>query len=391
VLVGQLRDYLAAGWKRSNGNEADAELIPALTTNHPLQAFSQRYFDGSDDGRVFTYASEWQRAHQPPSADDAPLPAWQAEAAIDLRLLQRFLRSPAKTFYAMRLGVHFDALDDTAADREPFALDGLQCHLATDALLRTAIATGTAALVPAAQRLREQGDLPPGSFGTLALAPIAQAAHDACSAWHVLDARWPHAAGMRELQHEAHGLRIEDWLGDLRDDGAGGHVRLTATASALVKNQAVCHDKLLDAWVTHLLANANALRLHSHIVGPDATLTLPALASDTARAHLDELCAALRAGMQSPLPIARKTAFAWLRVEAANREAAADKQKDPAQAARQSYDHASHQHGHGEVDDDACLQREWPNFDALHRAGFQDWLHLYRPLLVAKHNAGDAA
>lgn len=388
VLVGQLRDYLAAGWRCAG----DASLPDALTTHYPLQAFSQRYFDASADPRLFTYAREWQRARQSvPLGDAAPLPAWQPEAALDLGLLQRFLRSPAKTFYATRLGVRFDMLDDADTEHEAFALDGLERHQATDALLRTAMDAGTDALPYAAQRLREQGGLPPGSFGTLALEPVEQAAHAAGSAWRALDARWPYAAGMRELGHEAHGLRIEDWLDDLRDDGEGGHVRLLATASTLAKDGAVRHDKLLDAWVAHLLANAHALRLTSHLVGPDTTLTLPPLAAGEAAALLDELLAALRAGMQSPLPIARRTAFAWLRVEAANRNLADDKRKHPASAARQSYDRAGHQHGRGEVEDDICLQREWPDFDALHAAGFEQWLHLYRPLLSAARNDGGAA
>ena len=388
VLVGQLRDYLAAGWRCAD----DASLLAALTTDYPLQAFSQRYFDADGDARLFTYAGEWQRARQSaPYGDDAPLSAWEPEATLDLGLLQRFLKSPARTFYAERLGVRFDELDDADAEHEAFALGGLERHHVTDTLLRTAIATGTDALPSAAQRLREQGGLPPGSFGTLALEPVEQAAHDAGSAWHALDARWPDAAGMRELRHEAHGLCIEDWLGDLRDDGEGGHVRLVPTASTLAKDGIVRHDKLLDAWVVHLFANAKALRLASWIIGPDATLTLPPLAAAEATVCLDELCAALRAGMQSPLPVARKTAFAWLQVEAANRDAAPEKQKDPAIAARRRYDHAEHEHGRGEVDEDACLAREWPTFDALLAAGFEGWLPLYRPLLGAVRNKEDAA
>ncbi|BFI96513.1 MAG: exodeoxyribonuclease V subunit gamma [Rhodanobacter sp.] len=388
VLVGQLRDYLAAGWRCADA----ADLLAALTTEYPLQAFSPSYFDAASDPRLFTYAAEWQRARQPASrSDDAPLPAWQPEGSIDLGLLQRFLRSPAKTFYAERLGVRFDEHDDADAEHETFALDGLERHQATDALLRSVLAAGTGALASAAQRLREQGGLPPGTFGMLALQPIEQAAGAAGHAWRALDARWPHAADVRELRHEAHGLCIEDWLGDLREDGAGGHARVLATASTLAKDGLMRHDKLLDAWVAHLLANANALQLASHVVGPDTTLTLPALTVDEAAAHLDALCAALHAGMQSPLPIARRTAFAWLRVETANRDAAPDKQKDPAHAAGQSYDHAEHRHGHGEVDDDACLQREWPDFDTLHRAGFERWLHLYRPLLTATCSDGGNA
>ena len=406
VLVGQLRDYLAAGWKKGEqshfprhdetGKEpkpkSDSDPLSLLTTHYPLQAFSQRYFDAAGDPHLFTYAGEWQRARQSaPRSDEAPLPAWQPAAALDLGLLQRFLKAPARTFYAERLGVRFDTLDDADAEHEAFALGGLDRHQATDALLRTAIASGTDALPAAAQRLREQGSLPPGSFGTLVLEPVEQAAHEAGRAWRALDARWPHAIGMRELRHEAHGLRIEDWLGDLRDDGADGHVRLVATASVLAKDGVVHHDKLLDAWVTHLLANANALRLTSHIVGPDTTLMLPPLAAATAATHLDELCAALRAGMQSPLPIARRTAFAWLRIEAANRDAAPEKQKDPADAARQRYDHTDHRHGRGEVDDDACLARTWRDFDALCGAGFEHWLHLYRPLLEAARKDEDTA
>ena len=388
VLVGQLRDYLAAGWRCAD----DADLLAALTTDYPLQAFSPRYFDDASDARLFTYAREWQRARRAAvSGEDASLPAWQAEGALDLGLLQRFLRSPARTFYATRLGVRFESLDEADPEHEAFALDGLERYQATDALLRTALAAGTEALDTAAQRLREQGGLPPGSFGALALQPIEQAARATGSAWRVLDARWPHSVGVRELRYETHGLCIEDWLGELRDDGAGGHVRLLATASALTKDGVVRHDKLLDAWLAHLLANAHALRLSSHVVGPDAVVSLPSLAADEAAAHLDALCAALRVGMQSPLPIARRTAFAWLRVEAANEGAAPEKQKDPAHAARQSYDRTPYQHGRGEVEDDICLQREWPDFDALHRAGFEDWLHLYRPLLRAARIDEDAA
>jgi len=391
VLVGQLRDYLAAGWRRADDDAHDAasaeKLLAALTTDYPLQAFSQRYFDASGDARLFTYAAEWQRARQaPPTGDDAPLPAWQPETALNLGLLQRFLKAPAKTFYAERLGVRFDALDDADPEHEPFALDALERHGATDLLLRTAIATDAGALAPAAQRLREQGALPPGGFGTLALEPIARAARDASEAWRKLDARWPQAADIRELRHEALGLRVEDWLGDLRHDGAGGHVRLLASAGALKRNEALRVDKLLDAWVPHLLANANALQLTTWVAAPDATVALRPLPAGEAARHLDELLAALRAGMQAPLPLARMTAFAWLKLATDGRDDAAIEA-----AARRRYNHDDSGHGVGEVDTDACLAREWPDFTQLQQAGFADWLHLYLPLFDSVRGEGGAA
>ncbi|NYE22514.1 exodeoxyribonuclease V subunit gamma [Pigmentiphaga litoralis] len=48
VLVGQLRDHLAAGWQTVD----DSDLLDGLTVVHPLQPFSARYFlpsSGSDD------------------------------------------------------------------------------------------------------------------------------------------------------------------------------------------------------------------------------------------------------------------------------------------------------------------------------------------------------
>ena len=389
MLVGQLRDYLAAGWRPADDAPGDPDagrhLLAALTTEYPLQAFGRRYFDADADPRVFTYAAEWQRAHQAaPGARAAPLAPWQPETALGLGLLQRFLKAPAKTFYAERLNVRFAGDDAGDDDSEPFALDGLQRHGATDALLRTAIAAaGGAALAPAAQRLHEQGALPPGGFGTLALEPIEAAAREAGTAWRALVERWPQAADARELRHQAHGLLVEDWLSDLREDGHGSHVRLLATASRLLDKQAPRHDRLLDAWAVHLLGNADALRLATWIVAPDATLVLPPLDADAATARIDALLDALRAGMQSPLPVARRTAFAWLLAEQAG--------KDPVAAARACYDHRDDRHGRGEVDDDACLARDWPDFARLHAAGFEDWLHLYRPLLDAVRSEGGAA
>ncbi|MBD8872870.1 exodeoxyribonuclease V subunit gamma [Rhodanobacter sp. DHB23] len=390
VLVGQLRDYLAAGW--------DAPLA-ALTTDYPLQAFSPSYFDAASDARLFTYAAEWQRARRLSRETEAvPLAPWPRETPLDLALLQRFLRSPARLFYAERLGVHFAGDDDADTDHEPFALGPLENHQLTDALLRTAIHAGDAALAPVAQRLYEQGELPPGSFGELALAPMEAAARRAATRWHALDAHYPLTGKSHALHGAAHGLSIEDTLDDLRTDDDGGHVCLVATASQLMPDKKLRHDKLLATWATHLLVNANALPTTTHIVAPDAMVQLRPLDAADAKRHLDALLAAFAAGLCAPLPLARRTAFAWLQVEAANAKAAPDKQKSAAAladataaVASKYYDHSDGEHGRGEVDEEPALARSWPDFAALHAAGFEDWLHLYRPLLDAAHVVDGAA
>ena len=406
VLVGQLRDYLAAGWvkreqSRLSGEAIESETDPsskgdsdplfALTTGYPLQAFSPSYFDAASDARLFTYAAEWQRARQPRrETQAAPLTPWPRETPLNLALLQRFLRSPARLFYAERLGVHFAGEDDADTDNEPFALDPLENHQLTDALLRTAIHAGDAALAPSAERLHEQGALPPGSFGALALAPVEAAARHAATRWHALNAHYPLSGESHALHGAAHGLVVEDTLDDLRTDGDGGHVCLVATASQLMPDKKLRHDKLLAHWAAHLLANANALPVTTHIVAPDAIVQLRPLDTADAQYHLGALLAAFAAGLRAPLPLARKTAFAWLRVEAANAKAPPDKQKSAAAladataaVASRHYDHSDGEHGRGEVDEEPALARSWPDFAALRAAGFEDWLHLYRPLLDA--------
>ncbi|MBD8880279.1 exodeoxyribonuclease V subunit gamma [Rhodanobacter sp. 7MK24] len=406
VLVGQLRDYLAAGWQKRGQSRLSSEAIEsetdpsskgdpaplfALTTDYPLQAFSPSYFDAASDARLFTYAAEWQRARQPRRETEAiPLAPWPRETPLNLALLQGFLRSPAKLFYAERLGVHFAGDEDADTDNEPFALGPLENHQLTDALLRTAIHAGDAALAPAAQRLHEQGELPPGSFGALTLAPMEAAARRAATRWHALDAHYPRIGESHALHGAAHGLSIEDTLDDLRTDDDGGHVCLVATASQLMPDKKLRHDKLLAYWATHLLVNANALSTTTHIVAPDAMVQLRPLDTADAKRHLDALLAAFAAGLRAPLPLARKTAFAWLQVEAANAKAPPDKQKSAAAladaavaVASKRYDHSDGEHGRGEVDEEPALARSWPDFAALHAAGFEDWLHLYRPLLDA--------
>ena len=399
VLVGQLRDYLAAGWHRKDEDAGDPDagkhLLATLTTEYPLQPFSRRYFDAHGDARVFTYADEWQRAHQLASAtDSAPLSPWQPEAALSLAQLQRFLSRPVEMFFGERLKVHFSTTDEANDDDEPFALDGLQNYSATHALLQHALSNQALAdsanaeplsLVQAAQRLREQGAMPPGGFGTLALETVTADVQQVVVAWQAACAHWTRPADIREVRHEAHGITIEDWLGDLRHDELDGYVRLLPMASRLRKNGTLRYDKLLAAWAVHLLANANGLALTTHVFATDTVLALPAIDRTTAVARLDDVLAALRDGMQKPLPIARKTAFAWLLADA-------DEKKNAYTLASRCYDGSEGDWGAvGEVAEDACLARTWSDFAQLHAAGFEDWLHLYRPLLEAvSMTEGDA-
>ncbi|HEV2682556.1 MAG TPA: exodeoxyribonuclease V subunit gamma, partial [Rhodanobacter sp.] len=289
----------------------------------------------------------------------------------------RFLSKPVATFFNQRLKVYFSETDDDAIDDEPFALDGLQRYSAAQSVLHAAIDPDATDLdrtiTDAAQRLHDEGRLPPAGFGAELQAQITEQIQALAASWREACLRWPLTDAKHELRYASAGLPIEDWLTDLRHDDSGRHRRLELLNGALLSSDgSLRHDKLIPAWIIHLLANANGLAMQTRVISADAQPTLRELSREEAAERLDQLLAALHAGMQSPLPIARKSAYAWLRSE-----------KDPVAAARSCYEGNAFAHSPGELGEDLCLARAWPSFDALHAGGFEHWLHLYQALADA--------
>ncbi len=95
VLIGQLRDHLASGWRSLDEHQ---ELLHAMTEEHPLQPFSSRYFHEGD--QLFSYAREWQVLHQvhEPQHEAELLAPYVQEEPLSLALLQDFLRNPVRHF-----------------------------------------------------------------------------------------------------------------------------------------------------------------------------------------------------------------------------------------------------------------------------------------------------
>ncbi len=391
VLVGQLRDYVAAGWHRGGDDANDAStgkaLMEAMTTEHPLQPFSRRYFSADTNAHVFTYAREWRQAHRTHVAahGDNALARWEPDAALGIGQLQSFLNRPVRYFFNHRLKVHFADLEEETPNDEPFALNALERHVASATVLRAAVQANDTdeAVDVAARHLAEQGSLPPGGFGELLRDTLARETRELAATWLATCRRWPQAADKIELQYTAHGVRIEDWLTDLRVGDETHFVRLELASGKLrQKDGGLRHDKLIGAWLIHLLAHAHGLRLQTRVIGADAQVILRVLDKAEAAMWTDSLLAALREGMNAPLPIARKAAYAWL-------QHAQDENKARKQA-ELAYEGSDFSQVPGEVEEDACLARAWPSFARMEAAGFTAWLELYRPLMDVA-SPGDVA
>ncbi len=390
VLVGQLRDHLAAGWhlhseaaEKTNDLPADA-LIHALTVEHPLQPFSIRYFQ-EGEAALFSYAREWQAVHEASSAVSTPapdLPPFEPDGPLAIEGLTNFLRNPVKHFYTQRLKVHFEQVQDALEEAEPFILDGLQHYTLSTELLETALQDGDgeleARLGTQASRLQATGRLPMAGFGQSLQAELIAPLPDLISRYQALLTRWPtpvHSA--LPLYAAAHGIELDGWLAGLHEGADGTLLRVTLMANAINARGGRKWPRLIDSWIHHLVACAQGLPLHTAVVASDTTLLLPPLGADHARTALADLLLAWRQGMAQPLPVAPRTAFAFL----------TGKDRDAGlKAAQVAYEGSAFvPGGAGERARDMALARQFPDFAALTAdESFEGWVQaLYEPLFTA--------
>ncbi|MBK5510149.1 MULTISPECIES: exodeoxyribonuclease V subunit gamma [unclassified Pseudomonas] len=376
VLIGQLRDHLASGWRL----EGDADdLLEAMTQEHPLQPFSARYFHEGD--ALFSYASEWQVLHQASeqATDVEVLEPYIQEEPLGLGQLQDFLRNPVRHFFSQRLKVFFEAAEVPLADEEPFVLDALQRYSLSDSLLEAALSQldhSDQALEAQAIRLQNSGLLPMAGFGECLQRELIEPLPDLLQRYQQLLTLWPTLlASALPVSLELHGLRLEGWLSGLHQRADGGLLSVTTIPNSIGSIKTRKWHRLTRPWVNHLVACASGISMTTALVASDDSLLLEPLEKDAAFQILGNLLLAWQTGMRQPLPIAVKTAFAWL------------SQTDPVKAeaaARKAYE-GDGQTTDGERRESPALTRQFADYDSLTAdETFTDWCDaLYRPLLEA--------
>jgi len=366
VLVAQLRDYLKAGWKMDD--------LHHITTEHPLQPFSRRYFQR---GGLLTYAGEWRNAHgaDDHAVDDA-LPVYELEPDFVLKLseLASFLRQPARFFFRRRLGVVFADAAHVGDDEEPFGLDALERYQIEDHLLddsgeAEAIGDVRATLAVRAERLAREGVLPIGLMGRMWQEQLVESLAPVRTEWLRLGARFPQAAPKFAVSLLLGDIHLDDWIDRLRSNGEGSAWLMQISSKVLDRAGNPRGDKLIAPWLRQLAAAAAGNPVTGYLVARDAVLEMAPLAQDGALQTLGDLVRLWQANLDSPLPVACKTALSHLA------------QGDP----RATYDGGFELRG--EVDD-LCLARLWPDFDALKNAGGWPDLadELYGPLARWMHD-----
>jgi exodeoxyribonuclease V gamma subunit len=402
VLVAQLRDHLASGWRLAGDeeltqHEAGERLLHALTVEHRLQAFDPAYFHVGEDDRLFSYAHEWRAGMAAPPDPDAaagapPLAPWTFEGPLTLRQLGDFLRNPARSFCRLRLGIYFEGDDPVGEDQEPFQLDALQNWRLQDELIRAQTASlpeREAVMHAELARMARRGELPGGQFGALVQGDLAEPMDKMFGEYAKALAHWPHLLPDEALDHlpagvEDESLRLVDWLGPLRASDTGERCRLLLDSGSLVKGRSYRRDRVVPFWVAHLAAHvAGHHPITTIIVSKAGSVTLQPLAAAQARAHWQALLQAWQEGLHRPLPLALQSALAWL-----DKGGSALDADNPVafEAARATFeDHDPRFGRRAEREGNDYLARAFPNFHALWSDGkFAQWAAaLLQPLCDA--------
>jgi exodeoxyribonuclease V gamma subunit len=377
VLVGQLRDHIAAGWRLAPGDASGTDLLAALTTEHPLQPFSRRYFEPGRDARLYSYASEWRSMHRTRDAEPCTPPRLTAptlEGPISLSALGSFLRNPVKTFYAQRLAAYLGAEAGRHEDEEPFAFDGLgswglrnailanvQQRLAVDPRLGT-----DDSLDAAVAGLARAGKLPLPPFDAIWREQLRDELAEPLERFRALSAAYAQPLPVQPVRLQAETLVLEDSLSGLRADAGGGRLLLRLQPSRLMTDKDLKWYHLVWHWPAHLAAQQVGAT-QTYLLGPQTELILPPLASDQAERYLQDLMTGYLRGLSELLPLACKTGFALLCAD----------ERQAAVAYEGAYDRD------GECAEHAGYRRFWPSYAALSAdARYRELTEqLYRPLV----------
>lgn len=351
VLVDELLDYASRLCASDPARpEARQDVRRRLTVEHPLQAFSERYFDASEgDPRLTSYREDTcealrqrEAARGLPSAgmpaedagtiaeramspnddaddeDDRPdtaelraappflaaslAPAGEQWRQPTVEHLVRFLRQPAAYLLRQRLGIALPGADEELDDDEAFVP-------AYDAPERLARRILPALLAGAgAPRVRELaaagGEYPDGALGAARLDTELVRLAAFAGPLRAALAEGPLPARTQRLPFVLDG---EDWalqvaFSDLRSGGLVRYRYRDARAA-----------DLLEAWIAHLALCAMAppgVALRSEWHARDRIFHLRPC--EPAHERLAELMALYRQGLREPVPFFARSGWAWI-------------------------------------------------------------------------------
>jgi exodeoxyribonuclease V gamma subunit len=309
MLLAELRDALDMTAVAADGDSVSA----ALTVQHRLQAFSPRYFDGTD-ARLYSHAAHYAHAATvarktrraaAPFLTQALPEAPPELLTITPQQFLNFFRNPAQHLLRNRLGIHLEESEGLLETIEPFVPDALMNYH-----LRTQLVEDWQAGVTNREHgfalARARGQLPHGAAGEVLFGQL----WDACAPFaETLAQRSGLALPPCRIALGAAGVSVQGSLGGLQQ--CGDEVVHLAWRVGEVRPV----DKLL-LWLRHLLLHAAGTACSSLLMTPTENWQLAPLAD----ADTDTLLALYKRGSSELLPFFPATSLYWLEAQQQGRE-----------------------------------------------------------------------
>lgn len=299
VLISDVQDLLSERFETEQG----ADILSQIKTNHPLQPFSKRYFDG-DKPKLFSF-----NAAQCPLPEHASQTTWfdtvleeadQSWRDLSAGLLARFFAHPIKFLLRERLNIRLELEDEELDSREPFALDGLESWQLRQQLLEANLTTySDEGLKPV---IAATGMLPQGEFG---------------EAWFEQESKTVHAF-IETLAPKLPDSASMSCPVDLNIDGfrLGGQLEGISQQGLLRYRLAKPKGKdIIAAWVDHLLLNIvrpEGVQLSTTLVLQDKLYQFLPVTSPTQ--ILSQLLRLYWQGLHQPLSFFDKTSLEFFQL-----------------------------------------------------------------------------
>ncbi|MCK5901604.1 MAG: exodeoxyribonuclease V subunit gamma [Cocleimonas sp.] len=294
VIVSDLLDYL------TKLTTFDAE---SWVHQHPLQAFSLRYYDQAD--ALFSYVEDYKILHEkiiPSKQTLAPAfihkklpPPDDTFKTLNLEQLTHFYKAPARRFLQQRLGLQTYNETTVLPIREPFALESF-----VNTRIRQQVATSLSSKQTHHANLisRAKGLLPHGIIGDQAFKKEA----------HIVHRFFKEYPNLQQLktQHQRFSLTFDDFT------LSGKLTHLTETEGC-IKYHLGSHyaGDLLAIWLHHLVLNVvnqnKKKQIITTVLQPDNVFTLGEV--EDAKTLLQQLLIGYWSGLQTPLRFFPKSAY----------------------------------------------------------------------------------
>ena len=264
VVVSELLDYINKGFIHSPQNN----ILNHLITQHPLQAFSPRYFNGTEK-HLFSFSGEYCTAstallskYQSAKTfiiealpEPQPIAEWKT---TDINRLTRFFRNPTEFLLRERLGIELQAEEDLLEESEPFEVQGLERYTLNQTLVEKRLEGID--LQEYQMIAKATGQLPHGSIGDYVYSKVAKQVQPFVERVQL--------ATTKQQQKKLESIAVNLTLGDMHIRGHLGRLwrdHLVHYRCAKLKAK-----DFITLWLHHLILNSlpdKHLPRHSLLIG----------------------------------------------------------------------------------------------------------------------------